>query len=144
MFPAYRFPRTQKFGLLILVVLLGSLALSGCAGLANSSKNSAAPTNPAGPIVIKVSPNTATLTLATTQQFVAAVTGTSNTAVTWSVSGTGCSGLACGTISSGGLYTSPASVPSPATLQVKVTSVADPTKSASASVTIVAAAAVLL
>ena len=144
MFPAFRFLRIQKLELPILVVLLGGLTLSGCVGLTNSSKNSTAPTNPAGPVVIKVSPNTATVTVATTQQFVATVTGTSNTAVTWSVSGAGCSGVACGTISSGGLYTSPASVPSPATLQVTVTSVADPTKSASASVTIVTAAAVLL
>jgi hypothetical protein len=34
----------------------------------------------------------------------------------------------CGTISPGGLYTPPASVPSPATVRVTVTSVADPTK----------------
>jgi hypothetical protein len=83
--------------------------------------------------------------LGSTQQFSAAVTGNTNTAVTWKViSGAGCSGAACGTISTGGLYTPPASVPSPATLSVTVTSVADPTKSASASVTLVAAAAVLL
>jgi hypothetical protein len=122
------------------VVLLGGLSLSGCAGFTNAT----GPTNPAGPLVIKVSPSNATVAEGTTQQFAATVTGTSNTAVTWSVSGTGCSGAACGTISGGGLYTPPASVPAPATLLVTVTSVANPTKSASASVKIVAAAAVLL
>jgi hypothetical protein len=83
--------------------------------------------------------------LGSAQQFAATITGTANTAVTWRViGGGGCSGAACGTISAGGLYTPPASVPSPATLSVTVTSVADPTKSASSSVTLVAAAAVLL
>ena len=47
---------------------------------------------------------------------------TSNAAVTWSVSGAGCSGAACGTISGGGLYTAPMTVPSPATLNVTATS----------------------
>jgi hypothetical protein len=40
------------------------------------------------------------------------------------MSGAGYSGAACGTISVGGLYTAPASVPSPATFQVTVTSMA--------------------
>jgi hypothetical protein len=144
MFPSYRSLRTQEFGPFLFVVLLGGLSLSGCAGLTTSGQNSTAPKNSPGPVVINVSPNTVPVAVGTTQQFAATVTGTSNTAVSWRVSGTGCSGASCGTISSGGLYTSPASVPSPATFQVTVTSVADPTKSASASVTIVAAAAVLL
>ncbi|HXY13178.1 MAG TPA: heparinase II/III family protein [Terriglobales bacterium] len=79
-----------------------------------------------------------------TQQFTATVTGASNSAVTWKVTGAGCNGAACGTISGSGLYTPPANAPSPATVLVTVTSVADPTKSASASVSVVAAAAVLL
>jgi Immunoglobulin I-set domain len=93
---------------------------------------------------VQLNPNSATVSAGSTQQFAATVTGTSNTSVTWAVSGAGCSGVACGTISGGGLYTAPASVPSPPTLSVTVTSVADPTKSASASVTVLAAAAVLL
>ncbi len=47
-----------------------------------------------------------------------------------------------GTISSGGLYTAPASVPLPATVNITATSAADPTKSASATVTIGAAVSV--
>ena len=93
---------------------------------------------------ITVSPMSSTVTAGATQQFTATVTGSSNTAVTWSLSGPGCSGTACGTISGGGLYSAPSSVPSLATLQVIATSVADPTKTASASVTLAAAAAVLL
>jgi hypothetical protein len=55
-------------------------------------------------------------------QFAATVTGTSNVAVTWAVSGAGCSGGACATISEGGLYTAPASVPLPATFSLTATS----------------------
>ena len=95
-------------------------------------------------VAVQVSPSSATVALGSTQQFAPTVTGSSNAAVNWTVSGSGCSGAACGTISEGGLYTSPASVPSPATVKVIATSVADPTKSASASIAIVAATAVLL
>jgi len=127
---------------LLLAVLLGALSFSGCAGLTNATKSPSNPSNPA--VVVIVNPNSATVAEGSTQRFQVKVTGSSNTSVTWAVSGAGCSGAACGTISGDGLYTPPASVPSPATLRVTVTSVADPTKSASASVTIVAAAAVLL
>jgi hypothetical protein len=95
-------------------------------------------------ISITVSPNITTVTKGNTQQFLATITGTSNTAVAWSVSGSGCVGVACGTISPSGQYAAPASVPSPAAVTVKATSVEDPTKSASANITIVAAVAVLL
>jgi hypothetical protein len=95
-------------------------------------------------VAITVNPNNATLVVGSNQQFIANVTGTSKTAVAWTVSGAGCIGVACGTISVNGLYVPPSSVPSPATVTVKATSVADPTKSASANVAIVGAVAVLL
>jgi hypothetical protein len=95
-------------------------------------------------VAITVSPIATTVSTGAPQQFTATVTGSSNTSVTWAVSAAGCSGVACGTISTGGLYSAPASVPSPANVNVTVTSVADPTKSASASVTLVAATAILL
>jgi PKD repeat protein len=88
-------------------------------------------------VAVAVTPANASTTTGATQQFTASVTGTSNTAITWMVSGTGCGGTACGTISSTGLYTAPAGAPSPPTVTVTATSVADPTKSASAAVTIV-------
>jgi hypothetical protein len=98
----------------------------------------------ATPVAITVNPNSAPVMVGNIQQFIGNVTGTSNTAVTWTVSGAGCTRAACGTISSNGLYAAPESVPSPATVTVEATSVADPTKSASASLAIVAAVAVLL
>src|SRR5262249_6779428 len=76
--------------------------------------------------------------------FAAQVTGSSNKSVSWSLSGSGCTGAACGTISSAGLYTAPAIVPNPPTVTVNVTSQADTTKSASAQVTIVASIAVAI
>ena len=79
-----------------------------------------------------VSPTTATVPLGGNQQFTATVANTTNTAVTWSLTGSGCSGTSCGTITTAGLYTAPASVPSPAQVTVKATSMADPTRSGSA------------
>jgi hypothetical protein len=119
-----------------------SVAISNSKGSVTS--NTATLTVNAPLVAIAVTPNNATVLVRSTQQFSANVTGTSNTSVTWSVSGVGCTGAACGMISASGLYTSPLSVPSPATVTVKATSVADPTKSASASVTIAAALAVLI
>ncbi len=57
--------------------------------------------------------------------------------VTWTLSGTGCAGDACGTISSDGLYTAPAHVPGRIDVAVRATSKADRTKSASAAITVV-------
>ncbi len=93
-------------------------------------------------VAVSVSPTSVTLVKSTQQQFTAHVTGSSNTAVTWSVSGAGCVGVACGTVTTAGLYTAPAAVPTPAIVTVKATSVADTTKSASASVVIQVAATV--
>ena len=89
------------------------------------------------PIVgIGVGPSTATVSPGATQQFSASVTNAINTAVTWNLSGTGCTGGGCGTISPQGLYTAPAAAGSPLTLTVTATSVADDTKSATATVTV--------
>ena len=56
-------------------------------------------------------------------QFTAKVTGTSNTAVTWTLSGTACtgSGNPCGTIDANGKYTAPATAPNPAQVTVTAT-----------------------
>ena len=91
---------------------------------------------PVPAVSVAVTPTNPSVTTGTTQQFTASVTGASNTAVTWTESGLGCSGATCGAISSSGLYTAPAAVPSPAAVTITATSVSDTTKSASASVTI--------
>jgi hypothetical protein len=78
---------------------------------------------------ISVSPSTTTLTAGQTRQFTATVTGTPNTAVTWSVN------PLIGNISASGLYTAP-SVTSSRTVTVRATSVADATKSATSTVVV--------
>ena len=87
-------------------------------------------------VIVSVQPTSASVAVNQQQPFSATVQNATNTSVTWSVSGTGCSGAACGTISTNGLYTAPGTVPSPASVSVKATSVQDTTKSASAAVTI--------
>jgi hypothetical protein len=95
-------------------------------------------TTPSQPISVKVSPSSAAILTGASQQFSATVTGTSNTQVTWSVFGSGCSGTACGVISSSGLYTAPAVVPASGGVTIVAASVADPTQSGSASAAVVA------
>ncbi len=109
---------------------------------ADVTKSASATVTVLSPIAVSVSPSTARVVTDATKQFTATVTGTANTAVSWGVSGAGCSGATCGTISSAGLYTAPPSVPKPAIVAVTATSQADATKSATATVTIVLAVAV--
>ncbi len=90
-----------------------------------------------GVVAISISPTTAQIGVSRQKQFSATVTGSSNTAVTWTITGIGCAGNTCGTVSSSGLFTAPAVPPNPPFLSVTATSVADPTKSAIATVTIV-------
>ena len=91
-------------------------------------------TTSAGPVSVSVSPTTATVVSGGSQQFSAQVTNTSNTAVTWSAT--------AGTVSSTGLFSAPA-VTAITTVTVTATSVADPTKYASATVTVNAPAGTL-
>jgi hypothetical protein len=85
---------------------------------------------------VAISPTSATLVTNATQLFNAAVTGNSNTAVTWQVNGMSGGNAAVGTIATSGLYRGPNSVPGPGSVTVTAISQADPTKSASATVTI--------
>jgi hypothetical protein len=105
---------------------------------------------PAAPAGISLSPAYAFLAPAgqpgSTQQFTAAVSGISNPAVTWTVAsgvpGQGCSGSTCGTIDNNGLYTAPASAPSPNAIAITATSQADPAKSATATVAVTSGPAI--
>ncbi len=82
--------------------------------------------------------------LGNSQTFTATVTSATNTAVTWSVNGLPNGSTSTGTISSAGLYTAPADLPSPAIVQVTATSQADITKSATAQLTIASDIAITL
>lgn len=92
---------------------------------------------PAAPVAVTVSPAAPALATDGTQAFSAAVTGSSNTGVTWSIQ----EGAAGGTISASGAYTAPAVVANgTGTFHIIATSQADPTKTASATVTVTAPA----
>ncbi|MGB5081498.1 MAG: hypothetical protein WBO23_12230, partial [Burkholderiales bacterium] len=84
-------------------------------------------------IGVTVTPVTATISTLQTQQFTATVANNSNQAVTWRVDGIVGGNAGVGVISTGGRYTPP---PSEGTHAVTATSVADPTQSGSASVTV--------
>jgi hypothetical protein len=85
-------------------------------------------TGPPPPIIVTVSPMSASVRVGRTVQFKATVQNSANQTVTWSAT--------AGTISSSGLYKAPSSVPSPNPVTIKAVSVADNTKSRTASVTI--------
>jgi hypothetical protein len=90
------------------------------------------------PVVVTISPTTAIVAASTQQQFRASITGSTNKGITWTVSGSGCSGASCGSVSTAGLYTAPASLPSSASVTITATAQANGTSSASATVTLVA------
>jgi len=88
------------------------------------------------PISVVITGSSTTVNTGASLQFNAVVTGTSNTAVTWSVNGVTGGASATGTINSAGLFTAPATVPSPATVTIGATSQADSSKTATVVVTI--------
>ena len=90
------------------------------------------------PVTVTVAPQTANVVVGATQQFTATVANTNNTDVTWQVNGVTGGDATNGTISATGLYTAPVAVPNPADVAVTAVSVADPTKSDSATVTVTA------
>ena len=96
-------------------------------------------TTPAEPISVSLDPNTIIVCTTQSVQFTATVRNSTNDEVYWSLSGTGCSGTTCGTISTTGLYTAPETVPDPGLVTVTATSAADISKSAQASITILPA-----
>jgi hypothetical protein len=81
-------------------------------------------------VSIQVSPPSTTLTASQTQQMTATVTGTTNTAVTWTMN------PQVGMLSSGGLYTAPFPITSAQTITITATSQADTTKSAQGSISL--------
>lgn len=85
------------------------------------------------PVTVTVTPSSASVSTIQTQSFLATVQYSDNSAVTWSVDGIAGGNTSVGTISSDGLYTPPASAGSHS---ITATSVADPIRSNSATVTI--------
>jgi len=97
-------------------------------------------------IAVSINPSSATFTTGTGGGFAATVqndvqNNASKLGVTWTVSGAGCSGNACGVVGPAlspynSSYTAPPTVPTPPTVTLTATSNADPTKSGTATITI--------
>jgi hypothetical protein len=107
---------------------------------ADTTKSASASVTIVPAVTIALGTSPTSLTVGQSYQFTATVTNATNTAVTWGINSVTC-GLPCGnpnfgTISTSGLYTAPATVPTPQNVTITATSVADTTKSASVSVTI--------
>jgi DNA-binding beta-propeller fold protein YncE len=125
--------RRWKFSTIL--TLAAALGAWGCGGSTAST------------IVITITPKTASVITNRTQLFSGAVTGSSNTAVTWTLAcATGVAANTCGTIDATGLYTAPASIPTVTssgtttiapTVTVTATAQADTTKTDVATMTIV-------
>jgi hypothetical protein len=96
----------------------------------DGSKSATSPVT-LGPLSMTISPSSASLNAGQTQQFSASITHNPNTAVTWTISPAN-----SGSISSSGLYAAPAVVSSQQTVTATATSVADPTKSISSTITL--------
>ena len=112
-------------------IVADTISITGSAAITNNYGGLCNIGPLAPPVAVSVTPTTATLYPSQTQQFTAAVTYATNTSVTWSLGPGG-----AGTISTGGLYTAPSTITSQQTVTVTATSVADPTKSASATITL--------
>ncbi len=86
------------------------LTMSACGG-------GGTPPPPNNPMVT-VTPATANVQEGSQQQFTATVTNTNDTTVTWQVNGVTGGNATVGTITSAGLYTAPAAIPSPASITI--------------------------
>ncbi len=113
-----------------------SKAMSAAVGSAAVTITNPPPPPPPPPVSVAISPSSAMLRVGHSQQFTATVQHASVTTVTWKVNGIAGGNATLGKITSGGLYTAPGVVPSPAKVTVSATSTADTSKSASAGVTI--------
>jgi hypothetical protein len=85
-------------------------------------------------LAVAVSPTSANLALGSTQQFQAAVTGSTNQGVSWKVNGTTGGDATVGTITQGGLYTAPSTLPASPSVTISAVSAVDGLTQGTASV----------
>ncbi len=90
----------------------------------------------ASTISVTIAPASANVAISKASQFTAAVTGATNNTVVWSVNGIPGGNSIIGTISTTGLYTAPAAIPSPSSVTVNAVSVQNPTAFGTAFVTV--------
>jgi hypothetical protein len=119
--------------------MAGTLALTAC--IAHAPDKGGGGGGGGGKTTVSVSPATATLSATSTQRFKVSVTGPPNTAVVWNLNGSPGNDImtAAGMLDQTGLYTAPATVPSPNSASITAVSVANGTSSNTATVTITSA-----
>lgn len=105
--------------------LAALLGLSACTGAVSRPAEPGAPQG----VQVDLQPPAAQVAAGGSVSFVPVVTGTADTRVTWSVQ----EGAGCGSVTGGGVYTAPQAA---ATCHVVATSVADPSRSGIAAVTV--------
>jgi hypothetical protein len=119
------------------------VALAGASGCGGGSSTSPAPVES---VAVTLAPGSATVQASKTASFSAKVTNDpKNDGTMWTLSGSGCAGAACGTLSgatsASGVpvtYTAPAAVPNPPTVTLTATAVDDTSESAKATITLTA------
>ena len=116
--------------------------LTGCSGV--NKAPSSGQQNPPPVSSVTVTPSSAKVNKGGSQALSATVSGATDQGVFWSIVGAGSptGDSTHGFIDNAGVYIAPTSVPSPATITVKATAVADATKSGTATLTIQAGSAV--
>jgi hypothetical protein len=92
------------------------------------------------PVSVSITPSTASLTQSQTQTFTATVGGSANTAVTWSTPAAG----TLVTNGNTGVYASPSTFSTTQTVPITATSMADPTKSTTATISLASAVLISL
>jgi uncharacterized protein (DUF1800 family) len=117
-----------------LALALLTMFMAGCGG---GNSFTSTPTPPQPTVTVNLSPSSSSIRLYDSQQFTANVTGTTATAVNWSLNGTPApvTNSANGSLTVNGLYTAPTAVPS-GTVTIQATSQADLGKSASVAITL--------
>ena len=106
------------------------MSIAAFAASCGGSKSNSPP--PTQNVTVSVSPVSATVAPNGSVLFTATVSGTTNTAVTWSAGTVQGGNATFGTISASGIYTAPASTPNPSRVTITAVSVADTTKSGTA------------
>ncbi len=120
--------------------VLACLVVFGIPGLVSCGGGGASTPPPPTSTITSVSVNTTAHLLRSSQpiQFTSIVQGTGGfiDTVNWSVNGISGGNAANGTVSSSGIYTAPSSIPATNPVTITATSVEDPTKSGSATLTV--------
>lgn len=123
----------MKRALFLIATLAALPVLNSCSG-----SNSGGGTPPPPPSSVTVVPVTFMLNKGGMQTFTATVNGTSDQSVFWAIDEALPNDSTHGAISTGGVYIAPAAVPTPPTVTIRARSAVDPTKSGTATVTLLA------